>query len=91
MLAAPAAFMAVARDKLAMLGGPADDRLPAGGADLDLGLRLRRIGLANLLLGHLEAETDITPSGEIRGTALAAFDPAELAAAAAAYPAPPGR
>ena len=91
VLAAPAAFMAIARDKLAKLGGPADDRLPAGGADVDLGLRLRRIGLANLLLGHLEAETDITPSGEIRGVALAAFDPAELAAAAAAYPAPPGR
>ena len=91
VLAAPAAFMAVARDKLAKLGGPADDRLPAGGADLDLGLRLRRIGLSSLLLGHLEAEADMTPSGEIRGAALAAFDAAELAAAAAAYPAPPGR
>ncbi len=33
----------------------------------------------------------MTPSGEIRGAALAAFDAAELAAAAAAYPAPPGR
>ena len=93
MLAAPAAFMAVARDKLAMLGGPADDRLPAGGADLDLGLRLRRIGLDNLLLGDLQAEADpgVTPSGEIRGAALAAFDPADLAAAAAAYPSPRGR
>ena len=90
VLAAPAAFLAIGRERLAMLGGPAYARLPAGGADLDLGLRLRRLGLANLLLGHLRAEAgpDVLPAGELRGPALAAFDAAELAAASDAYPAP---
>ncbi len=89
VLAAPAAFLAIGRERLAMLGGPADARLPAGGADLDLGLRLRRLGLASVLLGHLRAEADpgVLPAGELGGAALAAFDAAELAAAADAYPA----
>ena len=89
VLAAPAAFLAIGRERLAMLGGPADARLPAGGADLDLGLRLRRLGLASVLLGHLRAEADpgVRPAGELGGAALAAFDAAELAAAADAYPA----
>jgi hypothetical protein len=90
VLGAPAAFLAIGRDRLAMLGGLADARLPAGGADLDLALRLRRIGLGGVLLGGLsaEAEAGVEPSGELSGAALAAFDPAELAAAAAAWPAP---
>ena len=76
-----------------MLGGVADGRLPAGGADLDLGLRLRRLGLASVLLGSLNAEADAVAvlAGELSGAPLAAFDPAELAAAAGAYPPPPAR
>jgi hypothetical protein len=90
ILAAPASFLAIGRDKLAMLGEAASDRLPAGGVDLDLGLRLRRLGLPSVLLGHLSAEAQegVVLSGGMAGAALAAFDPAELAAAAAAYPAP---
>jgi hypothetical protein len=93
VLAAPAAFLAIGRDRLAMLGGPADERLSAGGADLDLGLRLRRIGLASVLLGDLfaEAAAGVRLSGALSGAAMAAFDPAELAAAAAAFPAPGSR
>ena len=91
VLGAPAAFLAIGRDRLAMLGGPADGRLPAGGVDLDLALRLRRIGLFGVLLGGLAAQADagLELCGEISGAALAAFDPAELAAAAAAWPAAP--
>ncbi len=91
VLAAPAAFLAIGRRKLAMLGGPAADRLPAGGVDLDLGMRLRRLGLPSILLGGLDAEAQGAPppAGEIGGAPLAAFDPDEMAAAAAAYPAPP--
>ncbi len=90
VLAAPAALLAIGRDRLALLGGVADGRLPAGGADLDLGLRLRRLGLASVLLGGLSAEADAlaAPAGELSGAALAAFDPAELVAAASAYPPP---
>jgi GT2 family glycosyltransferase len=90
VLAAPAGFLAIRRDKLAMLGGPAAERLPAGGVDLDLGLRLRRLGLPSVLLGafHATAEGASPPAGELQGAPLAAFDPDELAAAAAAYPAP---
>ena len=93
VLGAPAAFLAVGRDRLAMLGGPADDRLPAGGVDLDMALRLRRIDLHGVLLGGLSAKADpgVEPCGEISGAPLAAFDPAELAAAAAAWPAPARR
>ena len=91
VLAAPAGFLAIGRRKLAMLGGPAAERLPAGGVDLDLGLRLRRLGMTSILLGGLgaEAEGAQPPAGEIQGVPLAAFDPDELAAAAA-FPAPPG-
>ena len=90
VLAAPAAFLAVARDRLAVLGGPADKRLPAGGVDLDLGLRQRRLGLAGVLLGHLGAVAGagVQPAGELSGPALGAFDASELAAAAVAYPGP---
>ncbi len=93
VLAAPAAFLAIGRDKLAMLGGVDAARLPAGAADLDLGLRLRRIGLPCVLLGELAADAGagVSLAGEATGPALAAFDPAELAAAACAYPAPPDR
>lgn len=92
VLAAPAAFMALGRNKLAMLGGAAAERLPAGGVDLDLGLRLRRLGMGSVLLGHLPAEgpTGAAVAGEIAGAALAGFDADELAAAAAAYPVPRG-
>ena len=90
VLAAPASFLAIGRDKLAMLGEPAAQRLPAGGADLDLGLRLRRLGLASVLLGALAAKAEVAPppAGEVQGVPLAAFDPDERAAAAMAYPAP---
>jgi len=91
VLAAPAGFLAIGRDKLAMLGEPAAHRLPAGGVDLDLGLRMRRLGLPSILLGGLAAEAAVgapSPAGEIQGVPLAAFDADELAAAAAAYPAP---
>ena len=93
VLAAPAALLAIGRDRLAMLGGVADGRLPGGGADLDLGLRLRRLGLASVLLAGLNAEADAVSAlaGELSGAPLAAFDPAELAAAAGAYPPPPAR
>ena len=69
VLAAPAAFLAIGRRKLAMLGGPAAERLPAGGVDLDLGLRLRRLGLPSILLGGLEAVADVAPppAGETQG------------------------
>lgn len=89
VLAAPASLLAIRRDKLAMLGAPAAERLPAGGVDLDLGLRLRRLGLPSVLLGafHAEAEGAPPPAGELQGAPFAAFDPEELAAAAAAYPA----
>jgi hypothetical protein len=92
VLAAPASFLAIGRDKLAMLGEAAAERLPAGGVDLDLGLRLRRLGLASVLLGHLSAEAPegLDLADGIAGVALAAFDPDELAAASAAYPAPGG-
>ncbi len=91
VLGAPAAFLAIGRDRLAMLGGPAGSRPSAGGVDLDLALRLRRIGLCGVLLGGLAAQADagLELCGEISGAALAAFDPAELAAAAAAWPAAP--
>ena len=90
VLAASASFLAIGRDKLAMLGEVAADRLPHGGADLDLGLRLRRLGLASVVLGHLgaSASADTALTGRISGAALAAFDADDLAAAAAAYPAP---
>jgi hypothetical protein len=90
VLAASASFLAIGRDKLAMLGEAAAERLPAGGVDLDLGLRLRRLGLACVLLGHLPAEgpEDADTAGEVAGAALAAFEADELAAAHAAYPAP---
>jgi hypothetical protein len=90
VLAAPASFLAIRRDKLAMLGAPAAERLPAGGVDLDLGLRLRRLGLPSILLEafHADAEGAQPPAGELQGAPLAAFDPDELAAAGAAYPAP---
>ncbi len=93
VLAAPAALLAIGRDKLAMLGGLDSDRLPAGGADLDLGLRLRRLGLPCVLLGDLAADagTGVELAGRVSGAAFAAFDAAELAAAADAYPASPGR
>ena len=89
VLAAPAAFLAISRSKLARLGEPAAERLPAGGVDLDLGLRLRRLGLPCVLLGGIEAQAGPPPppAGEIAGAPLAAFDPDELAAAAAAFPA----
>ena len=89
VLAAPAAFLAISRDKLARLGEPAAERLPAGGVDLDLGLRLRRLGLPSVLLGGLGAEAGPSPppAGEMTGAPFAAFDPEELAAAAAAFPA----
>ena len=90
VLAAPAAFLAVGRNKLAMLGGAAAERLPAGGVDLDLGLRLRRLGTGSVLLGHLSAEgpANAAITGEMAGVPLAAFQADELAAAAAAYPVP---
>jgi hypothetical protein len=60
---------------------------PTDGADLDLAMRLRRMGRTSLLLaGHAAAGSglDIEPTSAI---ALGAFESAELAAAAQAFPA----
>lgn len=85
VLAAPAEFMAVSRAKLAAVGGIDDKRFPDGGADLDVALRLRRMGWHSLALTDARAtlEGGFATSGMEE---LALFDPAELAAAADAYP-----
>ena len=85
VLAAPAALLAVSRARLAAIGGIDADRFPDAGADLDLGLQLRRMGCASLVLGDLEARLGVdgaTPEG---GAWFGGFDPEELAAAAFAY------
>jgi len=86
VLAAPAAFMVVSRAGLAAAGGFDDLRFPQGGGDLDLGLRLRRMGLAALLLGGPAAAAEAPLQPAAAPAAFAGFDPAELAAAALAYP-----
>jgi hypothetical protein len=86
VLAAPAAFLAVARAKLAAVGGVDDHAFPDQGADLDLALRLRRAGWHSLLLGLPAAALASAPAPGPAGAALAPFDPGELAAAAAAFP-----
>jgi hypothetical protein len=89
VLGAPAAFLAVGRDKLAGIGGFDGERLGEAAA-LGLGLRLRRAGASSVLIGDLKAAWagPGRPAGESGGAALAAFDAAELAAAACAFPAP---
>jgi hypothetical protein len=86
VLAAPAAFLAVSRARLAAVGGIDDARFPDRAADLDLGLRLRRAGWSSLALGDLAAAWS-GRAATAQGADLAPFDPAELAAAAAAFPA----
>ena len=86
VLAAPAAFMVVSRAKLAAVGGIDDLRFPGHGADLDLGLRLRRAGWTSLVLGGLSASWS-GDAGTPEAAGLAPFDPAVLAAAALAFPA----
>jgi hypothetical protein len=86
VLAAPAALLAVGRSRLAAVGGVDDRRFPGRGADLDLALRLRRAGWHGLRLAGSPARTASLPP-DLKGSELAAFDPAELAAAAAAFPA----
>jgi hypothetical protein len=89
VLAAPGDFISISRARLAQIGGVDDLRFPDLGADLDLGLRLRRAGWPCLLLGDLAAALPGLPS--MAGAAdLAPLDPAELAAAAAAFPAGEG-
>ena len=89
VLASPAALMAVSRARLAAVEGFDGERFPEDGCDLDLALRLRREGLASVLLGGITASAPaacLTPPQ--LAPALALFDPDELAAAADAYPAP---
>jgi hypothetical protein len=89
VLGAPAAFLAVGRDKLAAVGGFGGERLGEA-ADLGLALRLRRAGAASVLIGDLTAAWTGPgrPAGDSEGAALAAFDAGELAAAACAFPPP---
>jgi hypothetical protein len=90
ILAAPGAFMALDRAKLAAAGGFDAERFPDEGADIDLALRLRRTGRAGVLLGDLRAVDDAkAPAASCAQAALALLDIDELAAAADAYPAPP--
>ena len=85
VLAAPAEFMALSRAKLAAFGGFDDRRFPEQGAEFDLALRLRRAGHASMLLGGAaKVVEEVAPRP--MGARLAGFDPAELAAAAYAYP-----
>jgi hypothetical protein len=86
VLAAPAAFMAISRAHLAAAGGFDDRRFPGPGADLDLGLRLRRMGFPSLLLGAPAAAADRELSPFAEASMFAGLDAAELAAAALAYP-----
>ncbi len=90
VLAAPSAFLAVGRAKLAASGALEDPRIPGQAADLDLALKLRRMGAAGLLLGDLTARASAQAGGTAEGADFAGFDWAELAAAAEAYPAPEG-
>ena len=86
VLAAPAAFMVIARARLAAAGGFDDRRFPEAGADLDLGLRLRRMGFASLLLGGGTAASDRDVLPAAGPAEFAGLEAAELAAAAHAYP-----
>lgn len=88
VLGAPAAFLAVARGKLAAVGGIDAERFPDGGADMDLALRLRRIGCAGVLLGDLGARGGavLTGAQPAERAAIGAFDARELAEAAYAWP-----
>jgi hypothetical protein len=82
VLAASGLF-AVARAKLAAVGGVDDHRFPDTGAELDLCLRLRQAGLPSMLLGGPGGAMPAAPS--VAPHAFAAFDPLELAGAAAAF------
>ena len=86
VLAAPAAFLAVSRATLAAAGGADSRRFPDDSADLDLSLRLRRMGLVNVLLGHLQGAAPASAAPRGGPAALAAFEAADLAEAAAAFP-----
>lgn len=85
VLACPAEFLVVSRARLAAAGGLDAQRFPHAGGDLDLGLSFRRTGLTSLLLDSLSASAEggwLAPGP----AELAAFDAAELAAAADAFP-----
>ena len=58
VVASPAGFLVISRDALVAVGGVDCDRLPDGFADLDLALRLRRIGRASVLIDASDAVTD---------------------------------
>jgi hypothetical protein len=88
VLAAPAVLMAVESGKLAAVGGIDAHRLTDGGTGFDLGLRLRRAGHANVLLGQVRAQAEARLLKRDASPALALHDLGELAGAAAAYPAP---
>jgi hypothetical protein len=88
VLAAPAALLAIERGKLAAAGGFDAHRLTDGGTGFDLGLRLRRAGYANILLGGIGASAESRLLKRDASPALALHDLSELAGAAAAYPAP---
>jgi hypothetical protein len=86
VLAAPAALLCIGRERLAAVGGVDDLRFPGEGADLDLGLRLRRAGWSSLLLGSVRARFEAGPTPPLAGRAdLAALDADELAAAEHAF------
>jgi len=93
VLGAPAAFLAVARAKLAAVGGVDAEHFPGDGADLDLALRLRRMGCAGVLLGDLGARGGgaLTAGQAADRSAVGGFEAGELAAAAHAWPAPAHR
>ena len=56
--AAPAAFLAVSRESLVAVGGFDSERLPQALADVDLSLRLHRIGRVSILLAGAAAIAD---------------------------------
>ena len=56
--AAPAAFLAVSRESLVAAGGFDSERLPRALADVDLSLRLHRIGRVSILLAGAAAIAD---------------------------------
>jgi hypothetical protein len=53
--AAPAAFLALSRESLVAVGGFDSERLPQALADVDLSLRLHRIGRVSILLAGTAA------------------------------------
>lgn len=85
--AAPAAFMAVSRSKLAAVGGVDAIRFPDTAADIDLCLRLRRMGWFSLAWAQAKAELPGSVLDRDPEAALALLEHGELALLGASYPA----